>query len=254
MTKLGLLTALAVSTAVGCVGSGDIGPAVSGQIVGADERPLGPGLVMFERGRVHEGKYELGGLIDDNGQFTVELSAAGIWGIHLFHSDYYYTPLEVTLQENQRVVLTSVFVVWGYWMEVTGQPSWPDQPADSTKIGLLLDDNALDNPIIHDIRFTYTGIELEPGHEVMDIEMDVSDPDNDLSRMVLAYDPTSGAGYALNPPPPGPDENGNYPDGTYKLSVTLDDRHIPGESVWHFVVSDNVCNNSPILTLTMPPR
>jgi hypothetical protein len=31
-------------------------------------------------------------------------------------------------------------------------------------------------------------------------------------------------------------------------------KHQPGSSVWYFVVSDNLCNNSPILTLTMPPR
>ena len=237
----------------GCVGDGEINPAVSGQIVGADERPLGPGLTIFERGPVHEGQYETGSVIGEDGKFVVDLPVGGKWGIHIFHDDYFYMPAEVTLEENEQVILTSVFVLWGYWMEVTGQPSWPDQPTDATKIALLIDDDPSDNPVISDIQFTYTGTELSPGQEVMDISMNVFDPDEDMSRMALVFDPSTGGGFAMNPPSP-PDANGNYPNGVYTLSVIINENHVPGESEWKFVASDNVCNNSPILTLTMPPR
>lgn len=243
-SSLIVITLIAVGT--GCVGSGNIDASVSGQIVGDDERPLGPGLVLVEKGNVHEGAYQTGALIDENGRFNATLSDGGTWGLHLFHDDYTYLPLEITIEPNQQVVLTSLMVAWGDWMDITGEPTWPDQPSDSRLIRMPLDDNPDDNPVLGDVSLSYNG-------ELLEITAEVNDPDNDLSRMILAYDPATGNGFALNPPSP-PDAQGNYPNGTYSLSVFLEDVHVPGESTWYFVVSDNLCNNSPIRTITMPPR
>jgi len=232
---------------VGCVGSGEVTASVSGQIVGGDERPLGPGLVLVERGPVHAGAYETGALIYENGKFNVQLSSGGTFGIHIFHDEYSYLPAEITIDDHQQVIMTSLMVAWGVWMDLTGLPTWPDQPTDATLIRMPWDDIKEDNPIFEDISIGYGAGDL------IEITADVTDPQNDLSRMVLAYDEATGGGYAMNPPS-APDEQGNYPNGRYTLKAFIDERHEPGESKWYFVVSDNLCNNTPIVTLTLPPR
>ncbi len=244
---MGTLVALAAVIAFGggCVGSGDLETTVSGQIVGIDNQFLGPGLVLFERGLVHAGAYERGALIDDEGRFTIVLPEGGTWGIHLFRDEYQYLPMEVSLDDKRQIVLTSMMVSWGVWMDLSGRPTWPDQPADQTLIRMPWDDTKADNPELLDVQMAYVGPDL------LEITAEVIDPDGDLSRMILAHDHATGAGYALNPPGP-PDGHGDYPDGTYTLKVYLDDRHEPGVSVWSFVVSDNLCNDSDILELTLP--
>ena len=230
----------------GCVGDGLFEASVSGSIVGADERPLGPGLVLVEKGKVHQGAYQFGALIGDNGRFTVELSSGETWGLHLFHNDYTYLPLEITIDDRQQVVLTSMQVAWGAWWDITGQPTWPAQPSDSTLIRMPWDDNFADNPVLGDITISYISGEL------MEITVEVNDPDGDLSRMILGYDVATGAGFALNPPEPPVD--GNYPNGVYTTLVFIDERHEFGVSPFYFVVSDNLCNNSPITKVIMPSR
>ncbi len=241
---LGLVVAGAIS---GCVGSGELAVRVSGQIVGIDERPLGPGLVLVERGKVHEGSYELGTLIDEQGHFVFELPEGGTWGLHVFHDDYQYLPIEITVGDHQQVTLTSGMVAWGVWMDLTGLPTWPPQPGDETLIRMPYDDVADDNPVIDDIGFQY----LDGG--LVEVHVDTHDPNGDLSRMVLAYDADTGAGYALNPPAP-PDEHGNYPNGHYTMKFYLGDEDVPGQTPWYFVVSDNMCNNTPIHRVVLPPR
>lgn len=246
------LAAVVAAVSTGCVGSGDFSASVSGQIVGDDERPLGPGLVLIEKGRVHEGSYQTGALIDTNGRFTTDLSDGGPWGLHLFHDDYTYLPLEITIENHQQVAVTSMQVAWGTWLDLTGEPTWPDQPADARMIRMPWDDNFDDNPVLSSVTMSYTRAGCPDGAVCMEITAEVTDPDDDLSRMILAYDPTTGSGFALNPPAP-PDAQGNYPNGTYTITVVVDEQHVPGTSEWYFVVSDNLCNNSPIQTYVMPP-
>ena len=231
-----------------CVGSGEVPASVSGQIVGDDERPIGPGLIMVEKGMVHQGAYRTGGIIDEDGRFTVELDEGGIWGLHLFYNETYsYLPLEITIDNNEQVYLLSTMVAWGSWLEITGEPTWPDQPDDTRLIRMPFDDNLADNPVLSDVTMTYRGTDL------LDITAEVSDPNDDLSRMILAFDTATGNGFAMSPPS-APDPQGNYPDGTYTLTVFVEEAHVPGESTWHFIVSDNLCNNTPVLIETMPAR
>ncbi len=246
MTKQrALWAALALGLAPACVGSGDLPATISGQIVGSDDLPLGPGLVMVERGKVHAGTYQGGALIDTNGKFTAPLPGGGTWGLHIFHNDYSYLPVEVTIDPHQQAVLTNLMVAWGVWTDQTGQPTWPDQPDDTQLVRMPVDDTKTDNPVLSDIQLTY------PSKALMQISVKATDPNNDLSRMVLVYDSATGAGYALNAPGP-PDAKGNYPNGVYTLKVFLDSAHVPGQSLWYFVASDMMCNNSPILPVAMP--
>ncbi len=232
----------------GCVGSGDVPTQISGQIVGDDGSPIGPGLVLIERGKVHQGSYETGALIGPDGRFTAPLGSGGTWGIHLFYNETYtYLPLEVTIADHQQIVLLSSQISWGIWMDLTGQPTWPDQPSDSTLVRMPFDDNLNDNPVLKNVTMSYRGAEL------MDITAEVNDPNGDLSRMILVYDPTTRNGFAMSPPSP-PDARGNYPNGIYTLTVFVDEAHVPGESPWHFIVSDNLCNNTPVQIYTMPAR
>lgn len=230
-----------------CVGNGDLQTSVSGQIVGVDGKPLGPGVIMIERGPVHAGAYETGGLIDKNGRFTVALEGGSLYGLHLFHSDYQYLPLEIDVQDHEQVVLTSSMVSWEVWKDLTGLPTWPAQPTDESLVRMPFDDSKTDNPVLHWVKMAYEGEEL------LVITAKVSDPTHDLSRMVLAYDTATAGGYALNPPS-APDKNGNYPEGIYQLKVFVDQRHVPGETVWYFTIADNMCNSPPIHAMTMPAR
>ncbi len=239
---------VALGATAGCVGSGDVPTQVSGQIVGIDERPLGPGLVVIEQGEIHEGFYKHGAVIDENGRWTSELSGGGTWGLHLFHDEYVYIPVEITIEDNQQVELTNIQIVWGDWMDRTGLPTWPDQPSNPSLMRMPYDDNFDDNPVLESVSMQYLDDEL------MEITIDAFDPDGDLSRMILAFDSATGGGLALTDAPGPPDGLGNYPNGTYRTTVFVDERDQPGETLWHFIVVDNNCNNSPIVKLVMPPR
>ncbi|HJN77495.1 MAG TPA: hypothetical protein QGF58_26475 [Myxococcota bacterium] len=224
----------------GCVGSGEIPARVSGQIVDEYEAPLGPGLVMIEFGPVHDGAYQLGALIDDDGRFTVDLPSGGTWGLHLFTDGYQYLPAEITIEDHQQVILTSMMISWGVWMDLTGEPSWPTQPTDATLVRMPVDETIDDNPVMDEVSVE------DAGDGYLELTADVWDPDEDLSRMVLAYDSATGTGYALNPPE-APDTKGNYPDGTYS-TLAIEDSEL-GDGPWYFVVSDNMCNDTDIWIL-----
>ena len=236
----------AAAALLGCVGSGELTTRVSGQIVGEDEKPIGPGLVLLERGPVHQGTYQFGAVIGVDGRFTLEIPSGGLFGIHLFHNDYQYLPAEFRMDTHQQIVITSPMVAWGDWMDRSGMPTWPNQPADPVLVRMPVDDNVKDNPTLRDITMTWTSPEL------LEISAVAEDPDNDLSRMILTHNTATGAGLALNPPGP-PTPEGLYPNGKYTLKVFRDPRDRPGESVWYFVVSDNNCNNSPIYQRILPP-
>lgn len=228
-----------------CVGTGELQARVSGQLVGEEEAPIGPGLVLIEDGHVHEGSYVLGARVDDAGRFEKDLPGGGIWGLHLFVDDYQYLPAEIEIADHQQVILTNTMVEWGVWMDLSGQPTWPAQPTDDRLIRMPLDDIVEDNPVLDDVTMAWAGDDL------LSITAETHDPDGDLSRMILAYDAASGNGYALNPPS-SPSEDGNYPDGAYTLSVYSDPSWVPGESRWYFVVSDMMCNDTDIRVETLP--
>ncbi len=229
-----------------CVGSGQVPERISGQIVGADEQGLGPGLIMIEAGPVHDGAYILGRGIDESGRFSVDLPGGGTYGLHLFVDDYQYLPAEIEVAEHQQIVLTSPMIAWGVWMDLTGEHSWPTQPDDSTLTRMPEDEIVEDNPVLEDISMAWDG-------DVLQLEVVVSDPDDDLSRMVLVWDVATGAGYGFNAPGP-PDDRNNYPQGTWSLTLFQDDLHVPGESELCFVVSDNLCNDTPIVCRPLPER
>ncbi len=232
---------------LGCVGTGELEASVSGQIVGIDYGALGPGLVLIETGAIHEGAYQYGAYIGDDGRFTRYLPVGGEYGLHLFADGYQYLPIGIEIDDNQQVVLTSTMVAWGVWMDLTGQPTWPTQPSDDRLIRMPWDDIVEDNPVIDEVSIEWLD------SETLQLTAEVWDPDGDLSRMILAYDHTTGAGMTLNPPGP-PDSRGDYPDGTYTAMALVDAEHVRGESLWSFVVSDNMCNDTKIWEMVLPER
>lgn len=243
---------------LGCVGTGDLATRLSGQVVGTNEMAIGPGVVMIEIGNVHDGAYCCGGLIDESGRFSIELKpGANRYGIHLFVDGYQYLPAQIDVLEHQQIILTNPMIAWGVWMDLTGQHSWPTQPDDATLTRMPEDETKDDNPVLEDAQITWDG-------DLLVLTAEVTDPDGDLSRMVLAWDETTGASYALTAPGPADDRN-NYPNGTWttdffaKLELDDDDPpdtklHEPGVSQIQFVVSDNMCNDTDILYLTIPER
>ena len=240
-----LALVLLTASLLGCPGSGNIPTRLSGQIVGEAEQPLGPRLLMIEAGHVHDGAYILGAHINEYGRFSVDLPGAGTYGLHLFVDGYQYLPAEIVIEEHQQIVLTSPMIAWGVWMDLTGQHAWPTQPDDATLTRMPTDETVEDNPVLEGITAAWTG-------EFLEFTADVSDPDDDLSRMVLMWDETTKAGYALVPPE-GPDDRNNYPQGTWEMSIYADELHEPG-SMMRFVVSDNLCNDTPIVYVPLPER
>ncbi len=244
MERLTLLSTLVLAA---CVGTGELETSVSGQIVGVDYGPLGPGLLLIERGHVHEGAYQYGAYVDPDGRFTRVLPTGGVFGLHLFSDDYQYLPLEIEIDDHQQVVLTNPMVAWGVWMDLSGQPTWPTQPSDDRQIRMPWDDMEDDNPVLDDVQITWLD------STILELRAEVWDPDGDLSRMILVLDHSTGNGIALNPPGP-PDSRGNYPDGSYASTVTVQPEHVAGESLFSFVVSDNMCNDTDIWEAVLPER
>lgn len=253
----GLLPLAAGLLLCACQGSGDIGERVSGHIVGVDGQGLGPGLVLVERGPVHAGSYVQGTRIDESGRWSVDLwQGPGTYGLHLFSdwNGYQYLPVEIEVTQDQQITLTNMQVAWGVWSDRTGQSSWPTQPDDTTLTQMPQDEDRSDNPLMHEVSIGY----LED--DLVQVVMDVSDPTSDLSRMQLAYNTATGAGMALNPPEP-PDSQGNYPQGTYTATAYLDLDceddgvcDVPGQSLWYFIVADNMCNDTDVVPLVLPER
>ncbi len=239
------IAAAALLTLASCAGTGELPTRISGQIVDEEGRPLGPGLVLIEEGKVHDGAYVGGTLIDGLGRFTAEVDKVGLYGLHLFRDDYQYLPAQVEVKKHQQILLTSMMIEWGTWMDLSGQPDWPPQPSDPTLIRMPTDHNQADNPELRSFSIEYGNGSL------LNLTADVYDPDNDLSIMVLIYDPVTGAGWAMSPPG-SPDSNGNYPNGLWESYLLLDEDHVPGESILYVVVSDMLCNDTPIETFVIP--
>jgi hypothetical protein len=126
-----------------CVGSGDVPASVSGQIVGDDERPIGPGLIMVEKGMVHQGAYRTGGIIDEDGRFTVELSAVAPGVCISTHEPTLY-PGRITIETSRSPAQHQMA---GAPAGPHRQPTWP-MAGRRPLIRMPFDDNLADNPFI----------------------------------------------------------------------------------------------------------
>jgi hypothetical protein len=203
---------------------------------------VGPGILLVERGELHEGSFELGATIQDDGSYELELPGGGVWGLHVYVEGYYYLPVGLDLEEGHDHVVTQDDVDWDYCEMHTGQEP-PSQPEDETVVAMLETSDTAGNPGIANASA------IDAGEGTVRLSVDAWDPDGNLSEMVLVYFEATGLGTKLNPPGPS-DLAGNYPDGTWTSTayVGLDsDREAP---VW-FVAADQECLNSPIVAVSV---
>src|SRR2546425_9986407 len=50
------------------------------------------GLVLLEKGEIHNNRWDRGTLVDASGRFRIELAEGGQYGVHAYSSGYIYKP------------------------------------------------------------------------------------------------------------------------------------------------------------------
>jgi hypothetical protein len=215
--------AVLVASAAALVPSRSDGATVITGIVKSPKgRPLA-GLVLLERGEIHNNVWDRGALVDERGTFRIELPRGGQYGVHVYSSGYIYKPQAVMVETGKTLTL-----------EVVLKPE-PTRARD---------------PILK--RVGFFPWEARQG-KLTFVKLDVADPDDDLGPQVMAFDASTGRAYAMNPPTRVKDLKANFPQGVYELPVDTSKGPINPRD-WHFVVADHQCATSDILSYPHQPR
>ncbi len=185
---------------------------VSGTVKSVKGQAL-DGMILFERGELHGNVWD-GGLLVQDGRFRIELPA-GQYGLHLYASGYFYRPQAIKVEPGQTLSLALLLA-----------PE-PTRARD---------------PVIKQVTFERAGPRPV-------IEMEVTDPDNNLGPQVLAFNQKTGRAHAMDPPVRMTDLKASFPQGVYTLAV--DGPVEPRD--WLFVVADHACFESDILRFPHQP-
>ena len=250
--------AAAALLASGCLDfGGEPHPGISGRVL-LEPGLVGPGLVFYEQGHVHEGEFKFFSMMDDDGHFEIDLprGSGGPWGVHLYFDDYFYLPLEVEVAEDFVTPIDQPDIAWGTMRAGTTWGSSGRQPDDGNLLAMIPDDALADNPTLDNPVVQRVG----PG--VFQASVDIADPDavdwdncwddQGRSRMIclsnqeLLGNAATGIGIQLNSnnPDQSPADK-NYPNGNYSATLYVDDDVGLGTD-WWFVAADNGCSNSPV--------
>ncbi len=195
---------------------------IAGTVKSKDGKPLA-GLALFEKGEMHNNKWDRGTLVDANGRFRIELPEGGQYGLHVYSSGYLYAPNAVKVETEKTLQVAVVLV---------------PEPTRAN------------DPVIKQAGFFPW--EARQGNVVF-VKMDVADPNGDLGPQVLAFNAATGRAYAMDPPGWVWSLKSNFPQGVYKLEVNTSKTPINPRD-WHFVVSDHKCNTTDILSFPHEPR
>ncbi|HZY31236.1 MAG TPA: carboxypeptidase-like regulatory domain-containing protein [Candidatus Methylomirabilis sp.] len=198
------------------------GTVIAGTVRSKDGKPLA-GLALLEKGEMHNNKWDRGTLVDANGQFRIEVSEGGQYGLHVYSSGYLYAP-------------NAVKVEFGKTLEVS--------------IVLVPEPTRANDPIINRVRFFPW--EARQGRGTL-VKLDVEDPNGDLGPQVLAFNAATGRAYAMDPPRRVWGLKSNFPNGVYQLQVDTPKAPINPRD-WHFVVADHKCNTTDILSFPHEPK
>jgi mono/diheme cytochrome c family protein len=187
---------------------------ISGQMLTVDGEPL-MGVIAIEKGRLDSKKYENGGLVDQDGRFSVRVPAGGDYGLHLYATGYIYhaAGVEAKTGEDNRFTFTL-------------------PPHRAVK----------DAPVISEVQFEPT----DDSPDQVVIKLSVYDPDKNLSHQVLAVNVRTQEGFIFSPPKFVPPWTRNYPDGIYTMNYDTRGRPFAPEE-WLFVSADNRRYVSPVL-------
>lgn len=196
--------------------------AITGAVKSKAGQPLA-GLVLLEKGEIHNNVWDRGALVDANGRFRIELAASGQFGLHVYSTGYIYSPQAIRVETGKTLEVNVVLV---------------PEPTRAN------------DPVIKSAGFFPW--EQRQG-KVTFIKLDVMDPNNDLGPQVLAFNAATGRAYAMQPPQRVRNLKANFPPGVYQLEVDTSTAAVNPRD-WHFVVADHQCNTSDILSYPHQPR
>lgn len=195
---------------------------IAGTVKNAAGRPL-PGLALIEVGELHGNVWGAGALVDQRGEFSVELPKGGQYGLHVYSSGYFYHPQAVLAGEGKSLQVTVTLV---------------PQPTRAN------------DPVIKQVGFfPWEGSQGRTTY----VKVDVSDPNNDLGPQVLAFNARTRRTYAMDPPRRVRNLKENFPQGVYQVGVDTSQAPIDPRD-WSFVVADHQCNTADILAFPHKPQ
>jgi hypothetical protein len=195
---------------------------ITGTVKSKAGQPLA-GLVLLEKGEIHNNVWHRGAVVDASGRFRIELEEAGQYGIHVYASGYIYSPQAVRVESGKTLDLSVVLVP---------EPTRANDPTIK-RAGF----------------FPWSGRQ----GKVAFVKLEVGDPNDDLGPQVMAFNATTGQAYAMQPPQRVRDLKANFPQGVYQLEVETSRAPLNPRD-WHFVVADHQCNTSDILSFPHEPK
>lgn len=225
MRRLELVMSLALLALGVWSAEGEGAATITGLVKNAAGQPL-PGLALLEIGELHGNVWGSGALVDERGEFLVELPRGGQYGLHIYSSGYLYHPEAVLVPESGSVRISVTLVPEG---------------------------TRAHDPVIKRVGFfPWKGDRGKTTY----VKLDVADPDNDLGPQVLAFNARTRRAYAMDPPRRVRNLKEDYPQGVYQIPVDTSQAPIDPKD-WYFVVADHQCNTTDVLGYPhepLPPR
>jgi len=195
---------------------------ITGTVKNAAGQPL-PGLALLEIGELHGNRWGPGSLVDERGEFSIEVPRGGQYGLHVYSSGYIYHPEAVLAEEGKSIRVAVTLVPEG---------------------------TRANDPIIKRVGFfAWEGNQGKTTY----VKVDVADPNNDLGPQILAFNARTRRTYAMDPPRRVRNLKEDFPQGVYQISVDTSKEPIDPKD-WHFVVADHQCNTMDILSFPHEPQ
>ncbi len=182
-----------------------------------------PGLALLEIGELHGNVWGSGALVDERGEFSIEVPKGGQYGLHVYSSGYLYHPEAVLAPEGKSIKVT---------------------------ITLVPEGKRTNDPIVKRVGFfPWEGNQGKTTY----VKVDVADPNNDLGPQVLAFNAKTRRAYAMDPPRRVRNLKEDFPQGVYQISLDTSQARIDPKD-WYFVVADHQCNTTDILGYPHEPQ
>jgi Carboxypeptidase regulatory-like domain len=141
---------------------------ITGTVRSKAGQPLA-GLVLLEKGEIHNNVWHGGALVDATGRFRIELAAGGQYGVHVYASGHIYAPQAVRVESDKTLELS---------------------------VTLVPEPTRANDPMIK--RAGFFPWQARQG-TVTFVKLDVGDPNDDLGPQVMAFNAATGQAYAMQP-------------------------------------------------------
>lgn len=222
MIRIALMVCVASTITLALPRAGTAATVIQGTLKSKAGQPLA-GLVLLEKGEIHNNVWHRGALAGPEGRFRLEVEGGSAYGVHAYASGYLYSPQAVRVETGKTLDVAIVLV---------------PEPTRAN------------DPVIKRVGF-FPG-EARQG-KVSFVKLEVADPNDDLGPQVMAFNGATGRVYAMDPPRRVRDLKANFPQGVYQVGVDTSTAPLNPRD-WHFVVADHQCNTSDILSDPHEPR